>query len=524
MTSTTQTINGDLKERVRAIQLQLDNKSTRAGETRNERVANAIDRGLGAVKQYKAQVEKLRAYVQREWPRLHRALEAYAAREPAEPELTIKTCFNDIETATLSPRKVGFAIVFAFFVVGGAWASFVPLSSAAIAMGVVSPKSSRQTMQHLEGGIIRKINVSEGDHVKAGQVLVTLEDVGAQSEVTALTGRVRNLMAAESRLTAERDGLPTIEFSPALLSNLSDPEVRQIIDAQVNQFETRHSNDESKRAILGQRVAQLQEQINGLSEQVVSLQHQLELTDDELVGVRQLVSKGLERKPRLLALERSRADLLGQQGDLKARIAEANEAIGETQLEIMKARTDRVETVDTELAQVQAQRMETEQRLREARDRLARTQITAPVAGIVLDLRFKTPGGVIRPGDNVVDIVPTGESLVIDARVSTRDIDQVHTGLKARVVFPAYTQRTLPEIEGEVKQVSADTLTDERSGERFYTARVEVDRQHLHKTAPIIELQPGMTAEVFIATGERSLLGYLLKPFFNVLRRSFREA
>jgi HlyD family type I secretion membrane fusion protein len=524
MTSVSPPASGDPKARTRAIQLRLEDKRGKARDAHKKRVAGAVSRSLVAIKDYKTQVEKFRARIEQEWPRLHKALETYAAREPAEPEMTIKTCFNDIEAATLSPRKLGFAIVFAFFVVGGVWATFVPLSSAAIAMGVVSPKSSRQTVQHLEGGIIRKISVGEGDHVAAGQVLVSLEDVGAQSEVKAQTARLRNLDATESRLKAERDDLPTIEFSQELLGNLSDPEVRQIIDAQVNQFETRRSNDESKRAILAQRVAQLREQINGLTQQLDSIQHQLDLTDDELEGVRMLVDKGLERKPRLLALERSKADLLGQQGDLKARIAQSNEAIGETELEIMKAKTDRIETVDAELSQTQAQKMEVAQHLREARDRLARTQIVAPVAGVVLDLRFKTTGGVIRPGEDVVDIVPTKDSLVIDARVSTKDIDQVHAGLKARVVFPAYTQRTLPEIEGVVKQVSADALTDQRSGERYYTARVEVDRKRLHKIAPIIELQPGMTAEVFIATGERSMLRYLLQPFFNVLRRSFREA
>lgn len=524
MSNTPQGPAGDLKGRTRAIPLRLEDKRAIRNEAGDKRTAGAVGRSLVVFNGYKAQIAKLRTRLEREWPRLHKALETYAAREPAEPEAMIKNCFNDIETATLSPRKLGFTIVFAFFVVGGVWATFVPLSSAAIAMGIVSPKSSRQTVQHLEGGIIRKINISEGDHVAAGQVLVTLEDVGAQSEVKALTARFRNLEAAESRLKAERDDLPMIEFSPDLMADLSDAEVRQIIDAQVNQFETRRSNNESKRAILAQRVAQLREQINGLVEQLGSIQHQMDLTDDELDGVRQLVKKGFERKPRMLALERARADLLGQLGELKARIAQSNEAIGETELEIMKAKTDRVETVDAELAQTQGQKMEIAEHLREARDRLARTQIVAPVDGVVLDLRFKTPGGVLRPGDDVVDIVPTKDSLVIDARISPKDIDQVRTGLKARVVFPAYTQRTLPEIEGVVKQVSADALTDQRNGERFYTARVEIDRKRLHKIAPIIELQPGMTAEVFIATGERSMLGYLLDPFFNVLRRSFREA
>lgn len=451
-------------------------------------------------------------------------LDRLARLDPAEPETQVRERFESIEAATFTVRRFGLAIVVLFLGVGGLWAALAPLSSAAIAPGVVSPKSSRQTVQHLEGGIIRDILVAEGAHVTAGQKLVVLEDVGARTDVDRLRSRYHQLIALESRLLAERDATPDVAFNETLMRALANPEVREIIDVQLNQFQTRRANDDSRKAILRQRIAQLEEQIGGLEQQLASAHRQDALVDEEIASVGELVRKGLERKSRLLSLERGKAELLGQQGGLKAQIAQAREAIGETQLEIMKTDIERTEQVDAELAEVQAQRTEVEQQLKEREDRLARTAIVAPVAGIVIDLRFKTTGGVIRPGENVVDIVPTADSLVIDARVSPKDIDQVRPGLVASVVFPAYRQRTLPRLDGEVTQVSPDSLLDERTGERYYAARIEVDREHLLTLAPRIELQPGMMAEAFIATGDRTMLGYLLGPFFDSLRRSFREA
>jgi HlyD family type I secretion membrane fusion protein len=444
--------------------------------------------------------------------------------EPRDSVALIKTRFHAIESATFEPRRFGFAVIGAFFVAGGLWSAVAPLSSAAIAPGLVSPKSSRQTVQHLEGGIIRDLMVHEGDHVVAGQTLITLEDIGARAEAQSLRSRYNQLMATEARLSAEREGMPEIDFPRALLAQLADPNARQIVDTQVNQFNTRKANDNSRKAILRQRMAELDQQISGLREQLTAAVRQSELIDEEAASVKTLVDKGLERKPRLLALQRNQAELLGQAGDLKAKIAQAQEAIGETQLEIMKTDTERTEDVAAQLADTQAKSSETYQALKEREDRLARTAITAPVTGIVLDLRFKTPGGVVKPGESVIDIVPTEDVLVIDARISPKDIDQVHGGLKAQVMFPSYAQRTLPRLDGRVTQVSADTLTDERTGERYYTARVEVDRRRIHELAPNIELQPGMPADVFIATGERTVLEYLLGPFFNVLNKSFRES
>ncbi|MFQ5972513.1 MAG: HlyD family type I secretion periplasmic adaptor subunit, partial [Alphaproteobacteria bacterium] len=248
------------------------------------------------------------------------------------------------------------------------------------------------------------------------------------------------------------------------------------------------------------------------------------LIAEEIAGVNDLFEKGLERKPRLLTLQRTEAELLGTEGELEARIARAQEAIGETELQIVNLKIERLEEIDTRLSEVLGQRAELEEQMRASLDRLRRTDIRAPVAGTVIDLRYKTTGGVIGPGEPILDLVPLEGDLVIEARVRTNDIDDVHAGQNAHIVFSSFAQRNLKRVEGEVQRVSPDTLEDERTGERYYTARLTVDRQHLRDVAPEIELSPGMPAEVFIATQERTLLEYLLQPFLETLERAFRES
>lgn len=417
----------------------------------------------------------------------------------------------------------GLTLIALFFLAGGIWATSAPLSGAAIAPGVVSPASSRQTVQHLEGGIISEFRVEEGDRVMAGDVLVVLETVGAEAKAGANTSRLRTLAATEARLKAERDGVARLIFDHPVLKDQQSQETLTVIQAQEHQFETRRANNESRKAVLNQRVAQLQQLIEGYNRQLESVRQQYVLIQEEISGVKQLYDKGLERKPRLLALQRSQAELLGMQGELKARIASAGEAISETQLRILGLAIQRNEEVDAELAEVHSLRVSLEEDMRATLDRLKRTEILAPVAGTVLNPRFKTVGGVVGPGEPILDLVPLYDELVIEARVRPTDIDEVHAGQDSYVVFPAFTQRNMLRIEGRVERVGADALEDERSGESYYSARIVVDRDHLQETAPKIELFAGMPADVFIATGERTLLDYLLRPFLYTVEHAMRE-
>jgi HlyD family type I secretion membrane fusion protein len=418
---------------------------------------------------------------------------------------------------------LGMAIILLFFGAFGGWAATAPLSGAVIANGAVSPEGSRRTVQHLEGGIIDEIRVREGDTVAEGDVLMVLHDVHAQAEVGAQMIQLRSLAATEARLRAERTGNNTIHFDYPVLADRDDPDVRSVIAQQINQFETRKENDRTRESTLIQKIAQLEQQITGATRQLEGVKRQTELIREEIVGVKELYEKGYERKPRLLALQRAEAELLGTEGELVSRIAEAQEAIGETKLEIINLKTDRVEKVDADLADTQAKRIELEKQIKEGLDRLKRTVIRAPISGAVLNLKFKTIGGVIRAGDPVLDIVPTDEDLVIDARIAPNDIDDVHADLKAYVMFPSFPQRNLLRLDGRVGQVSADALQDERTGQHYFTAKVRVDRAHLEGLAPNLELVPGMPAEVFIATVERTFLEYLVQPILQTIERSFRE-
>ncbi|MBK8176038.1 MAG: HlyD family type I secretion periplasmic adaptor subunit [Rhodospirillales bacterium] len=421
------------------------------------------------------------------------------------------------------PLRFGLAIIFAFFVVGGGWAAMAPISGAAIAPGSISPESSRQKIQHLEGGIIREIRVKEGDKVQAGDVLVVLAGVGAEAEAGQLTKRLQSLAATEARLDAERTNSKAIDFSHPSLSDRSDPDVQDAIQQQVNQFTARKENDQSQQAILAQRVAQLQQQIVGAEKQLVSVRRQNELIHEEIVVVKDMYEKGYEKKSRLLALQRTEADLLGQEGQLLSQVARSKEQIGETELQVANVKIKRKEDIDQQLSETQARRFETEQQLKEALDRMARSTIMAPVSGTVLDVKFKTTGGVIRPGEEVMTIVPDKDNLVIDAKVSTHDIDDVHAGQHAYVIFPSFSQRNLHRIDARVRFVSADAFEDERTQQHYYTAKIEIDREQLKRLDPNVELTPGMPAEAFITTKDRTLLDYIIQPYMLVIEHSFRE-
>ncbi len=418
---------------------------------------------------------------------------------------------------------IGVAIVGLFFVIGGGWAATAPLSGAIIAHGMVSPDSSRQTVQHLEGGIIRDIRVREGDRVAKGDVLVTLADVGPQASVGAQMTQLRALAAAEARLQAERNGADAVSFQHPALADNRDPEVRVAIDQQVRLFETRRANDRTQASILTQRVAQLEQQIAGSERQLEGVRRQKALIREELKAVEELFRKGYERKPRMLELQRTEAGLVGTEGELASRIARSQEQIGETRIQIINLRDERLESVNKELSEVQAKRTELEQTVKEGVDRLARTTITAPVSGVVLDLRFKTRGGVIKPGEPVLDIVPSEDELIIDARVSPKDIDAVHAGQPAYVMFPSYPQRSMLRVPAKVRQVSPDSMQDQRTGEHFYTSKIEIERDTLKELDPNIALTPGLPAEAYLSTGERTFLEYLLQPFLMVVERGMRE-
>lgn len=422
------------------------------------------------------------------------------------------------------PVRAGVLVVVLFFGGIGWWAASAPLAGAAIAPGVISPDGSRRVVQHLEGGIIREILVSDGSRVRAGDPLIVLEDVQARAGFDALEARFHTLAATQARLLAEQSAAASVSFPAWLIEATSnDPTALEAMVAQRALFDTRAKALEDRKDILRRRMEQLREEIAGLEAQIVADSRQIALIDEEIQDVEQLYRKGLERKSRLLALQRARTDIHGNRAERRARIARAQQAIGETELQIIAQDTAQLEAVNEEASQIQVELAEVEQRLAASRDVLQRTLISAPVDGTVVALRFRTPGGVVRPGEPVLEIVPDNEELLIDARLSPMDIDVVRAGLPARVVLPAFQQRHMPQIEGRVRQVSPDAIADAQTGQRFFAVRVEIDRDRLAALAPALELTPGMPAEVYITTGERTALDYLLGPLYDSLRRAWRE-
>lgn len=420
----------------------------------------------------------------------------------------------------LWPVLFGAGMGLLFFGLFGAWAGLALLDSAAVAPGEIVVDSNRKTIQHLEGGIIGRILVREGDSVAAGQVLVRLDGTQAEAALQMYRGQMNALRALEARLLAERDGAPEIAFPPDL--DPADANLRPIMDGQRRIFEARRTTLAGQIGVLDQKVAQLKAQIEGAEARGAATRRQAELIAAEIADTQVLFDKGLTPKPRLLALQRAAADLKGQLGMIAGSIAEAEQGIGEARLKMIDLQNSRADQVVADLRDSQMQIADLGEKLKTARDIEARRDVVAPVAGVVVNMRYFTPGGVIQPGSPILDIVPQHDPLMVAARVKPGDIDVVHPGLPAKLRLTAFSQRTTPVVDGVLTQVSADRLTDQRTGEPYYDARVRIDRKEL-ADLPQVQLYPGMPAEVLIVTGRRTLVDYIAKPLRDSFARAFRE-
>jgi HlyD family secretion protein/epimerase transport system membrane fusion protein len=425
--------------------------------------------------------------------------------------------------STRAPRRAGLLLVFLFL--GGflAWGLTVPIAGGAVAPGVISPDGNRRTVQHLEGGIIAALRVRDGDKVSAGQPLLLLESLQARAIYNSLLGQYRTLLVMQARLEAEQANRPGITLPAEIEAASGQPELAKLIAGQRAIFAARRAAQETRAVILRLRVEQAQEQIRALEAQVRSTVEQLSLIGDELRGKEQLLRSGLVPRPEVLRLQRAQAELLGRQGEYLGTIARTRQVIGETEMQLVSLEADRLDKVSDQVDKVRVELAGVTERLEASRDVLARTAVLAPITGTVINLRFKTVEGVIRPGEPILDIVPDEEKLLIDARVAPTDIDVVHGGLPAQVRLTAYSSHGLPRIDGIVRSVSADRLQDPASHQPYYLARVEVDREALEHLGPHIALVPGMPAEVLIVRRSRTMVHYLIEPFRDAFRRSFRE-
>ncbi len=438
-------------------------------------------------------------------------------------ETHLKQTQNRPASANPIPHIVAGLIIVAVMFGGlGTWAALAPLSGAIIAPGVVTVYSKRKTVQHLEGGIVAEILVHDGDYVESGQLLIRLEDIRARANLMIVDGRLDLLRARKARLTAERDGLKRVVFPAPLLARESESGVSDILRGEGELFAARQTAVQGEVDILTQRIGQLKEQIRGLSAQQKSKAHQIELIQEEVTGLRSLFDKGYATKPRILALERQAEELNGDRGEQAAGIARAQSGIGEAKLNIIQLHKNLRQEVVAELREVQGEIFDLDERRIAAADELNRIEVRAPQAGLVVGMDIHTTGGVIGPGQTILDIVPNDDELVIEVRVSPNNIDKVASGLSSIVRFPAFDRNTTPDLGGTVFLASADRMVDEKTREPYYLVSVRIPEIELAKLKDL-ELLPGMPAEVFIATGERTALSYLLKPLADGLARAFKD-
>ena len=433
---------------------------------------------------------------------------------PLSPETT------DLPIDDRPTRRIGYLILLLTFGLFGGWATFAPMDSAALAPGVVTIKSYRKTVQHLEGGIVRELRVHDGDQVKAGDVLLVLDNTQARSEMEMMRSQLIAALELEARLIAERDGLPEPLAVPGLDAN--DPRVREAHDSEVRIFQTRRTSLLGEIGLQEKSIGQIEQQIRGFKAIIVSKQSLANSYQEEIVDLRELLAAGYVDKLRLRDQERSLSRLQAEIAEHQSESARARVQIGETQLKVLQLKKAFASDVAAQLGEARTRVYDVRERLATVKDREHRTDIIAPEAGMIMGMSVHTLGGVISPGTPLMDIVPASEELIVEAQVSPIDIDRIEIGTRVNIRFSAFKSSTTPVIEGKLVQISADRLTNKDSGTAYYLARVAVTdegRKHLGTLA----LLPGMPAEVLINTGSRTLLQYLMQPASNAFARSLIE-
>ena len=432
---------------------------------------------------------------------------------------------------TLSPelrgmlRRQTVAIVVAalLLVVGlGGWAMTTEFSGAVIAAGQLVVDSNVKKVQHPTGGVVGKLNVRDGSQVKAGDIVVSLDDTQIRANRDIVVKALNELAARQAREEAERDGIAQVTFPDDLIARRSDPDVAKAIVGEERQFEIRRASREGQKAQLRERRLQLRQEIGGYEAQIASKEKQIEWIGKELLGVYELWEKNLVPYARVTNLEREKERLGGERGQLMASIAQSKGKIAEIELQILQIDQDMRTEVGKDLAEIRARTAELVERKVAAEDQLKRVDIRAPIDGVVHQLAVHTVGGVITAGEQLMLIVPQADTLQVEAKVAPQDIDQLRIGQAAVLRFVAFNQHTTPELAGTVIRISADVSEDAKSGARFYTIRLDVPENEVARLGNA-KLVPGMPVEALIQTSPRTVLSYLVKPFQDQLSRAFRE-
>lgn len=437
------------------------------------------------------------------------------------------TWYDSLPRSTRLPTAAG-VIIMAIMVMGfGVWGNMAPIAGAVVASGVFVATGQNKIIQHLEGGVIREIHVREGDTVVPGQILIDLDETAPRAELRRLFLRRTRLTAMDARLQAEMREADQIVFPDELMQTENVPEVKEILESQRLTFMARRNNMNSDVASIGEGINALNERIQGSKVQLDGVHRQIKFIEEEIEAKEYLLRTGLVRKPEVLLLQRAQANLEGEVGRIMGDIGDAKERIAKALEQINGVKKTAIKTAVEQMHEVRGELVDVRERMLSAKGVLDRIHITAPVKGVVVKLRYHTQGGVIEAGKSVMEILPLKDELIIEARVRPQDIDSVKHGQHATVRLTALSQRITPMVSAEVVYLSADTLADEKKSQQvgptdIYIIRVKLNTEEA-ATIPGFSPTPGMPAEVYVKTSERTFFQYIARPIHDSMSRAFRE-
>ncbi|MFV0292240.1 MAG: HlyD family type I secretion periplasmic adaptor subunit [Paracoccus sp. (in: a-proteobacteria)] len=422
------------------------------------------------------------------------------------------------------PLLLGGGALLVLFAGFGAWAIGSQIAGAVVATGQVEVEQHSQVVQHLDGGVVDRILIREGQNVAAGDTLIQLDGTLLRTELAIVEGQYYEILARRGRLEAERDETDTITFPDILLESPNDNgKLTDLMEGQKSLFMTRRNTLQQSLDQLATQSQQVGSQIDGIAAQAIALETQRNLIEEELTDQRALLNKGLAQASRVLALEREAASIDGRIGEMQASKAQAETRQTEIGITRLQKYSERREQAETELRDLGYRELELAERRRSLTEQLSRLDIRAPVAGIIHQLQVTTPRSVIRAAEPILYLVPQDRPLLIGAQIPPIHVDEVRPGQEVKLRFAAFNSRTTPEIDGVLAQVSADAVVDEATQASYYRAEVTIPPEERDKLGSLA-LVPGMPVEVYIQTGERSPASYLLKPFTDYFVKAFRES
>ncbi len=431
-----------------------------------------------------------------------------------------------IERSERRLRVFGIISVLVLFGGLGTWSALAPLDSAAIGPGVVVLENYRMAVDHLEGGIVAEVHAREGQWAKKGEVLVTLQDVQPRAQLEQIKGQWFVAVARESRLLAQRDGKGRVVFPKALLDNARDPRAADAMRVQERTFSVRHRALQGEITLYERQIAQLREKAVGLQEQRSMRERLVDSFEKERGDFEALAREGYAERQKVREMERNLALNDGQRSSLASDIAGTDVEVSATQVKILQLDQTFQREVNKELAEVQAELFTLQEKMLGLEDTVKRTVIVAPQDGVIHGLAVHAPGEVIKPGAHLLDIVPGNEKLIVEARLSPTDVDQIRVGQMAEVRFTAFRQREMPKIQGQLQTLSADRMIDDVNGQKtpFYLGRVVITPEGVRQLQKLkLDLVAGMPADVIVKTGERTFWHYLTAPVTDLVTRSLKE-